>query len=73
MLCKENIVAVIGDGSLSGGEAFEGFDMAAEIGTNMIIVVNDNGAGCRDSAQIITPFMRVRTYLTRNFATLGPL
>lgn len=39
---KENIVAVIGDGSLSGGEAFEGFDMATEIGTNMIIVVNDN-------------------------------
>lgn len=39
---KENIVAVIGDGSLSGGEAFEGLDMVAEIGTNMIIVVNDN-------------------------------
>ena len=28
---------------------------------------------CRDSAQIIIPFMRVRTCLTRNFATLGPL
>lgn len=39
---RENIVAVIGDGSLSGGEAFEGLNMAAEIGTNMIIVVNDN-------------------------------
>lgn len=39
---KENVVAVIGDGSLSGGEAFEGFDMAAELGTNIIIVVNDN-------------------------------
>lgn len=39
---KENVVAVIGDGSLSGGEAFEGLDMAAELGTNMIIVVNDN-------------------------------
>lgn len=39
---KENIIAIIGDGSLSGGEAFEGLDMAAEIGTNMIIVVNDN-------------------------------
>lgn len=39
---KENIVAVIGDGSLSGGEAFEGLDMAAELGTNIIIVVNDN-------------------------------
>ncbi len=38
----ENIVAVIGDGSLSGGEAFEGLDMAAELGTNIIVVVNDN-------------------------------
>lgn len=38
----ENVVAVIGDGSLSGGEAFEGLDMAAELGTNIIVVVNDN-------------------------------
>lgn len=38
----ENIVAIIGDGSLSGGEAFEGLDTAAEIGTNLIVVVNDN-------------------------------
>uniref|UniRef100_A0AB33JG73 1-deoxy-D-xylulose-5-phosphate synthase n=1 Tax=Prevotella sp. GTC17262 TaxID=3236797 RepID=A0AB33JG73_9BACT len=39
---KENIIAVIGDGSLSGGEAFEGLDIVAEIGTNMVIIVNDN-------------------------------
>ena len=39
---KENIVAIIGDGSLSGGEAFEGLDMAAELGTGIIVVVNDN-------------------------------
>ncbi len=39
---RENIIAVIGDGSLSGGEAFEGLSNAAEAGTNMIIVVNDN-------------------------------
>lgn len=38
----ENVIAVIGDGSLSGGEAFEGLDTAAEIGTNIIIIVNDN-------------------------------
>ena len=38
----ENVIAVIGDGSLSGGEALEGLDMAAELGTNLIIVVNDN-------------------------------
>ena len=39
---SENVIAIIGDGSLSGGEAFEGLDMAAETGTNMIIIVNDN-------------------------------
>lgn len=39
---NENIIAVIGDGSLSGGEAYEGLSNAGENGTNMIIVVNDN-------------------------------
>ena len=39
---KYNIVAVIGDGSLSGGEAFEGLSNAAVLGSNFIIVVNDN-------------------------------
>lgn len=38
----ENIIAVIGDGSLSGGEAFEGLDAAAELHSNFIVVVNDN-------------------------------
>lgn len=37
-----NVIAVIGDGSLSGGEALEGLDYAAELGTNLILVVNDN-------------------------------
>lgn len=37
-----NVIAVIGDGSLSGGEALEGLDYAAELGTNFIIIVNDN-------------------------------
>lgn len=39
---KYNIVVVIGDGSLSGGEAYEGFNVASELGTGIIIVVNDN-------------------------------
>ena len=39
---KENIIAVIGDGSLSGGEALEGLDYAGELDSNFIIVVNDN-------------------------------
>lgn len=39
---KENVIAVIGDGSLSGGEALEGLDFASELKTNFIILVNDN-------------------------------
>lgn len=39
---SENIIAIIGDGSLSGGEAFEGLDYAATLNSNMIIIANDN-------------------------------
>ncbi len=39
---KGNVIAVIGDGSLSGGEALEGLDYAAELEGNLIILVNDN-------------------------------
>ena len=39
---KYNIVALIGDGSLSGGEALEGLSNAAVLNSNMIIIVNDN-------------------------------
>ena len=39
---NENIIAVIGDGSLSGGEALEGLDFASELKSNFIIIVNDN-------------------------------
>ncbi len=38
----ENIIAIIGDGSLSGGEALEGLDFAGTLHSNLIIVVNDN-------------------------------
>lgn len=38
----ENIIAMIGDGSLSGGEAYEGLNNIAETGTNTIVIVNDN-------------------------------
>lgn len=39
---KYNVIALIGDGSLSGGEAFEGFNNASELGSNFIVIVNDN-------------------------------
>ena len=39
---KENIIAIIGDGSLSGGEAMEALNVAGEMNTNFIVIVNDN-------------------------------
>lgn len=39
---RYNVIALIGDGSLSGGEALEGLNNAVEQGTNMIVIVNDN-------------------------------
>ena len=39
---SHNVVCVLGDGALSGGEAFEGLDNAAVVGTNLIVVFNDN-------------------------------
>ena len=40
---RENVIALIGDGSMSGGEALEGLNVVGEMGTNFIIVFNDNG------------------------------
>ncbi len=39
---KENVIALIGDGSLTGGEALEGLNNASVLNSNIIIVVNDN-------------------------------
>ena len=39
---RENVIAVIGDGSLSGGEAMEALNVAGEMTSNFIIIVNDN-------------------------------
>ena len=39
---KYNVIAIVGDGSMSGGEAFEGFNNAAVLNSNIILIVNDN-------------------------------
>ena len=44
------MIAVIGDSSLSGGEAFEGLDNAGEYATNFIVVVNDNEMSIAEEA-----------------------
>ena len=44
-----NVVVVIGDGSLGGGEALEGINFASELRSNMIIIVNDNGVSIAEN------------------------
>ena len=39
---RENVIAFIGDGALSGGEALEGLNVAGEMRSNLIIILNDN-------------------------------
>lgn len=39
---KSNVISVVGDGALSGGEALEGLNNAAVLGSNFIVVINDN-------------------------------
>lgn len=45
----ENIIAIIGDGSLSGGEALEGLNYAGEYNQNLIIIANDNDQSIADN------------------------
>lgn len=44
----ENVIAIIGDGSLSGGEAYEGLSCGAKLKTNLIILLNDNNMSISD-------------------------
>ncbi len=46
----ENVLALIGDGSLSGGEAYEGLNNAAVLNSNIIIVINDNDMSIAENA-----------------------
>lgn len=45
----ENVVAIIGDGSLTGGEAFEGLNFSKQLNSNLIIVLNDNDQSISDT------------------------
>jgi len=42
---REHVVAVIGDGSFTAGMALEALDHAGELGTDLLIILNDNGMG----------------------------
>lgn len=39
---KNHVIAVIGDGAMTGGQAYEAMNNAGYLGTNLIIILNDN-------------------------------
>lgn len=55
---KENVVAIIGDGAMSGGEAYEGLNYASEMGTNFIVVVNDNSMAIAENHGGLYPHLK---------------
>jgi 1-deoxy-D-xylulose-5-phosphate synthase len=58
----EDVVAVIGDGSLVGGLALEGLHQAGHMGSPMIVVLNDNEMGISHNSSSLAQYLRrVRT------------
>jgi len=55
---KGNVIAIIGDGSLSGGEALEGLDLAGELKTNFIVIANDNDMSIGENVGFISKFLK---------------
>lgn len=52
-----NVVAVIGDGSLTAGEAFEGLNLAGHMGKRLIVVLNDNGMSISTNVGALSLFL----------------
>jgi len=56
-----NVVAVIGDGSLTGGMAFEGLNQAGHLGTRMIVILNDNAMAISPNVGAVSRALNMRT------------
>lgn len=57
----DHIVAVIGDGAMTGGEAFEALNHAGDLGTNLIVVLNDNGMSIASNVGAMSEYLsRIR-------------
>jgi len=59
---KNNVLAVIGDGSLTGGQAYEALNHAGHVGTNMIVILNDNEMSIAKNVGAMSEYLsKVRT------------
>lgn len=54
---KEHVIAVIGDGSTTGGIAFEGLNQAGHTGKNLIVVLNDNAMSIGPNVGAFSSFL----------------
>ncbi|MFQ6091734.1 MAG: 1-deoxy-D-xylulose-5-phosphate synthase [bacterium] len=52
-----SVIAVIGDGALSGGLAFEGLNNAGELGKNLIVILNDNEMSISKNVGALSKYM----------------
>ncbi|MBQ3599808.1 MAG: 1-deoxy-D-xylulose-5-phosphate synthase [Lachnospiraceae bacterium] len=59
---KNKVVAVIGDGALSGGMAYEALNNAARLHTNMIVILNDNNMSISENVGGMASYLgKIRT------------
>lgn len=80
---NRHIVAVIGDGSMSGGLAFEGLNNAASMPNNLLIILNDNNMAIDRSVGGMKQYLlnlhtsegynRLRNAMSKQFAKWGIL
>jgi 1-deoxy-D-xylulose-5-phosphate synthase len=54
---KDHVIAVIGDGSTTGGIAFEGLNQAGHTGKNLIVVLNDNAMSIGPNVGAFSSFL----------------
>jgi 1-deoxy-D-xylulose-5-phosphate synthase len=53
-------VAVIGDGALTAGLAFEALDHAGELGADLLVVLNDNGMSISENVGALSQYLAGR-------------
>lgn len=79
------VIAVIGDGALTGGQAFEALNQAGHLGVNMLVVLNDNEMSIAQNVGAMSSYLsRLRSdpfytkrkkdieYLLRRVPAIGP-
>ncbi len=54
---KNAVIAVLGDGALTGGEAFEGLNSAGDLGRNLIVILNDNGRSIDENVGAMSEYL----------------